>query len=143
LTTVVATGTFDLLHPGHVLYLERSKILGDELVVIVARDLNVRHKPKPVVPEEQRQRMVQSLKAVDRAILGEEIDIFRTIEQLKPDIITLGFDQHFDIANLETELSRRGLHPRIVRIEAHEPCHLCSSRRIVAKILERFQGRRI
>lgn len=143
MTTVVATGTFDLLHPGHVLYLERSKILGDELVVIVARDLNVRHKPKPVVPEEQRQRMVQSLKAVDRAILGEEIDIFRTIEQLKPDIITLGFDQHFDIANLETELSRRGLHPRIVRIEAHEPCHLCSSRRIVAKILERFQGRRI
>ena len=97
LTTVVATGTFDLLHPGHVLYLERSKILGDELVVIVARDLNVRHKPKPVVPEEQRRRMVQSLKAVDRAILGEESDIFRTIEQLKPDIITLGFDQHFDI----------------------------------------------
>ena len=143
MTTVVATGTFDLLHPGHVLYLERSKILGDELVVIVARDLNVRHKPKPVVPEEQRQRMVQSLKAVDRAILGEESDIFRTIEQLKPDIITLGFDQHFDIANLETELSRRGLHPRIVRIEAHEPCHLCSSRRIVAKILERFRGRRI
>ena len=143
MTRVVATGTFDLLHPGHVLYLERSKILGDELVVIVARDLNVRHKPKPVVPEEQRQRMVQSLKAVDRAILGEESDIFRTIEQLKPDIITLGFDQHFDIANLETELSRRGLHPRIVRIEAHEPCHLCSSRRIVAKILERFRGRRI
>lgn len=143
MTTVVATGTFDLLHPGHVFYLERSKILGDELVVIVARDLNVRHKPKPVVPEEQRQKMVQSLKAVDRAVLGEESDIFRTIEQLKPDIITLGFDQHFDIANLETELSRRGLHPRIVRIEAHEPCHLCSSRRIVAKILERFRGRRI
>jgi FAD synthetase len=136
---VVATGTFDLLHPGHVLYLERSKILGDELVVIVARDVNVRHKPKPVLPEEQRQRMVQSLKAVDRAILGEESDIFRTIEQLNPDIITLGFDQHFDIGHLETELSRRGLHPRIVRIEAHETCDLCSSRRIVTRIMERFR----
>jgi FAD synthetase len=136
---VVATGTFDLLHPGHVLYLERSKILGDELVVIVARDVNVRHKPKPVLPEEQRQRMVQSLKAVDRAILGEESDIFRTIEQLNPDIITLGFDQHFDIGQLETELSRRGLHPRIVRIEAHETCDLCSSRRIVTRIMERFR----
>jgi FAD synthetase len=143
LTTVVATGTFDLLHPGHVLYLERSKILGDELVVIVARDVNVRHKPKPVLPEEQRQRMVQSLKAVDRAILGVESDIFLTIEQLKPDIITLGFDQHFDISFLETELSRRGLHPRIVRIEAHEPCDLCSSRRIVTKILACFRGLRI
>ncbi len=136
---VVATGTFDLLHPGHVLYLERSKILGDELVVIVARDVNVRHKPKPVLPEEQRRRMVQSLTAVDRAILGEESDIFRTIEQLNPDIITLGFDQHFDIGHLETELSRRGLHPRIVRIEAHETCDLCSSRRIVTRILERFR----
>jgi FAD synthetase len=140
---VVATGTFDLLHPGHVLYLERSKILGDELVVIVARDVNVRHKPKPVLPEEQRQRMVQSLKVVDRAILGEESDIFRTIEQLNPDIITLGFDQHFDIGQLKTELSRRGLHPRIVRIEAQEPCDLCSSRRIIARILERFRERRI
>ena len=139
MTTVVATGTFDLLHPGHVLYLERSKILGDELVVIVARDVNVRHKPKPVLPEEQRRRMVQSLTAVDRAILGEESDIFRTIERLNPDIITLGFDQHFDIGHLETELSRRGLHPRIVRIEAHETCDLCSSRRIVTRILERFR----
>ena len=55
LDRVVATGTFDLLHPGHVLYLERSRALGDELVVIVARDVNVRHKPKPVLPEEQRQ----------------------------------------------------------------------------------------
>jgi FAD synthetase len=136
---VVATGTFDLLHPGHVLYLERSKILGDELVVIVARDVNVRHKPKPVLPEEQRRKMVQSLTAVDRAILGEENDIFRTIEQLNPDIITLGFDQHFDIGHLEKELSRRGLHPRIVRIEAHETCDLCSSRRIVTRILERFR----
>ena len=70
MTLVAATGTFDLLHPGHVLYLERSKALGDELVVIVARDLNVRHKPKPIVPEDQRLRMVQALKVVDRAVLG-------------------------------------------------------------------------
>lgn len=143
MTLVVATGTFDLLHPGHVLYLERSKALGDELVVIVARDVNVRHKPKPILPEEQRRRMIEALRPVDRAVLGEEQDIFKTIEQLKPDIITLGFDQHFDADRLEAELQRRGLHPRIVRIEAHEPCELCSSRRIMAKILERFRGRRI
>ena len=143
MTLVVATGTFDLLHPGHVLYLERSKALGDELVVIVARDLNVRHKPKPILPEEQRRRMIEALRPVDRAVLGEEQDIFKTIEQLKPDIITLGFDQHFDADRLEEELQRRGLHPRIVRIEEHEPCELCSSRRIMAKILERFRGRRI
>ncbi len=143
MTRVVATGTFDLLHPGHVLYLERSRALGDELAVIVARDLNVRHKPKPILPETQRLRMVQSLKVVDLAVLGDPQDIFSPIEKLKPDLITLGFDQHFDPSLLEAELSRRGLQPRIVRIEAHEPCNLCSSRRIMAKIMDRFRGRRI
>jgi len=143
LTLVAATGTFDILHPGHVLYLERSKALGDELVVIVARDLNVRHKPKPIVPEGQRLRMVQALKVVDRAVLGEEKDIFRTIEKLRPDVITLGYDQHFDRAFLEAELFRRGLQSKVIRIEANEPGELCSSRRIVARILERFRGRRV
>lgn len=143
MTRIVATGTFDLLHPGHVLYLERSRALGDELIVIVARDVNVRHKPKPILPEKQRQKMVQSLKAVNRAVLGDEVDIFRTVEQLKPDIITLGFDQHFDPDYLESELSRRGLHPKIVRIAENEPCNLCSSRRIIAKILDSFRERQI
>lgn len=139
MTRVVATGTFDLLHPGHVLYLERSRALGDELIVIVARDVNVRHKPKPILPEEQRLRMVSALKGVDVAVLGSETDIFLPIEQLRPDIITLGHDQHFNPSFLEAELSRRDLHPRIVRIEASEPCDLCSSHKIVARILERYK----
>lgn len=55
---VVATGTFDILHPGHLWYLEQSAALGDELYVIVARDVNIKHKPKPVIPEQQRCAMV-------------------------------------------------------------------------------------
>jgi FAD synthetase len=136
LTRVLATGTFDLLHPGHLLYLERSKELGDELVVIVARDVNVKHKPKPVIPEDQRLRMVQALKVVDLAILGDEKDIFRPIEQLRPDVITLGFDQHFNPATLVEEMARRNLRPKVVRVATKDPCDLCSSRKIVAKVLE-------
>lgn len=136
MTLVVATGTFDILHPGHVLYLERSRALGDELAVIVARDVNVKHKPKPILPEEQRLRMVAALKVVDRAVLGSETDIFLPIEQLKPDIITLGHDQHFNPALLQSELSRRGIHSKVIRIETCDPCELCSSRRIVARILK-------
>jgi len=136
LTRVLATGTFDLLHPGHLLYLERSKELGDELVVIVARDVNVKHKPKPVIPEDQRLKMVQALKFVDLAILGDEKDIFRPIEQLRPDIITLGFDQHFNPATLVEEMARRNLHPKVVRVTTKDSCDLCSSRKIVAKVLE-------
>ena len=142
MTRVIATGTFDLLHPGHILYLEKSKALGDELVVIVARDLNVKHKPKPIVPEQQRLQMVSTLKAVDRAILGSETDIFETIESLRPDIITLGYNQHFDPNLLKAEISKLGLYPEIVRIEANNPCELCSSRNIMAKILSRYRGRR-
>jgi FAD synthetase len=133
----LATGTFDILHPGHLLYLEKSKELGDELVVIVARDVNVKHKPKPIVPEDQRLQMVQALKVVDMAILGNEIDIFQPIEELKPDIITLGFDQHFNPEALEAELARRDLNSKVVRVTAQDPCDLCSSRRIVRKALER------
>ena len=136
MTRVLATGTFDLLHPGHLLYLERSKELGDELVVIVARDVNVKHKPKPVIPEDQRLRMVQALKFVDLAILGDEKDIFRPIEQLRPDIITLGFDQHFNPATLVEVMARRNLHPKVVRVTTKDSCDLCSSRKIVAKVLE-------
>jgi FAD synthetase len=143
LTRVLATGTFDLLHPGHLLYLERSRALGDELVVIVARDVNVRHKPKPIVSEEQRLRMVSALKVVDLTLLGSEDDIFQPIERLVPDIITLGFDQHFDPEQLKAELSRRGLFPKIVRIEAQDPCELCSSRRIVEKMLQGHGWRQV
>ena len=54
---VVATGTFDLLHPGHLYYLEESKKLGDELWVIVARDANVRHKPRPITEDSMGHRL--------------------------------------------------------------------------------------
>lgn len=141
MTRVLATGTFDILHPGHLLYLESSKKLGDELVVIVARDVNVKHKPKPVVPEYQRLKMVQSLKVVDLAVLGDEKDIFRPIEQLRPDVITLGFDQHFDPATLEEEMARRNLQPTVVRVTTRDSCDLCSSRKIVAKVLEIHRDR--
>ncbi len=136
MTRVLATGTFDILHPGHLLYLEMSKELGDELVVIVARDVNVKHKPKPIVPEDQRLRMVQALKIVDLAILGDEMDIFRPIEQLHPDIITLGFDQHFNPAALQDELAKRNMAAKVVRVQAHDPCELCSSRKIISRVLE-------
>jgi FAD synthetase len=136
LIRVLATGTFDLLHPGHLLYLEQSRALGDELVVIVARDANVKHKPKPIIPQDQRLLMVSALKMVDRALLGSETDMFQPIEEFKPDVITLGYDQHFDAVLLKEELATRGIDVQVVRLEGHDPCPLCSSRMIVAKVLE-------
>jgi FAD synthetase len=133
-TRVVATGTFDLLHPGHLYYLEESRRLGDELHVIVARDANVRHKPRPIVPEEQRLALVRALKPVDAARLGDTEDMFRPIEELRPGIITIGCNQHFDERELEAALETRGCGCRVVRIGGFAETPLCSSRRIVARI---------
>jgi FAD synthetase len=131
---VVATGTFDILHPGHIKFLEEAKKLGDELVVIVAREKNVRHKPKPILPEEQRRRVVEALKFVDRAILGDKEDIFKPIMELKPDIIVLGYDQHFDEEWLKKELGKRSLHAKVLRIKAKEEGEYCSSAKIIRRI---------
>jgi len=133
---VVATGTFDLLHPGHIYYLEESRKLGDELHVIVARDANVRHKPPPVIPENQRLRVVQALRIVDHARLGDPVDMFRPIEEIKPAVITLGFNQHFEESRLATALSERGIRARVVRIGEYQGDPICSSRKIVERILE-------
>jgi FAD synthetase len=136
LRRVVATGTFDVLHPGHIYYLAESKKLGDELWVIVARDANVKHKPHPIMPEGQRLRMVTTLKPVDHAILGDKTDMFRPIEEIQPTVITIGFNQYFDEAKLEKQLKERGLTPKIVRIGKYADGDLASSRLIVQRIVD-------
>jgi FAD synthetase len=137
MTRVVATGTFDIIHPGHLFYLAESRKLGDELYVIVARDANVRHKPRPVIREEQRRNIVASLKPVDRAVLGDLNDMFRPIEEIRPDIITIGYNQHFDIDRLKRDLADRHIGADVVRIGTYSGDPFCSSRLIVAEILKR------
>lgn len=138
---VVATGTFDILHPGHLYYLTESKKLGDELWVIVARDANVRHKPRPIIPEEHRLQMVAALKPVDHAILGDKTDMFNPIKEIRPSVITIGFNQHFDEIKLHQQLIERGMSPEIVRIGKYAEEDLCSSRFVVQRIIE-VRGKR-
>lgn len=134
---VMATGVFDIIHLGHLHYLEESKKLGDELVVVVATDSTVRkRKHEPVTPEKMRLELVRSLKPVDRAVLGKEgADIFEIVRELKPDIITIGYDQPFDERDLEEELKGRGLSVRVVRMP-HLDHDLDGTRKIIRKIVE-------
>ncbi|MEM3333979.1 MAG: adenylyltransferase/cytidyltransferase family protein, partial [Thermoplasmata archaeon] len=75
---VMASGVFDILHPGHIFFLEEAKKLGNELVVVVARDSTARKlKHQPIMNEDVRLKMVTALKPVDIAILGHEDDIFK------------------------------------------------------------------
>ncbi len=134
---VLATGTFDILHPGHLRYLSEAKALGDELYVIVARDSMVKHKPKPVVPEAQRLAMVQGLRFVDKAMLGSEKDMFEPLHEIRPDIIALGHNQFFKEDDLVKQLKDHGISAKVMRIRSFDKCELCSSAAIIRKILER------
>jgi len=134
---VMATGVFDLLHPGHLYFLEEAKRLGDELVVVVARDQTARRlKHEPYVPEHIRRQMVEALKPVDRAILGSATDIYQTVVDVKPDIIALGHDQMWNEAEVERECARRGVPVKVLRLKVL-PHDELATRRIVEKILDR------
>jgi len=139
MTTVVAQGTFDILHPGHVHYLSDAAAMGDRLHVIVARSQNVTHKPEPILPGRQRRAMVDALDVVDEAHLGHPEDIFVPIERIAPDVIVLGYDQHHDEDGLQRALRARGIDCEIRRASARDPetDELCSTGRIVDRIVER------
>lgn len=139
MTTVIAQGTFDLLHPGHVHYLEEAASMGETLHVIVARQTNVTHKDPPVLCDHQRRDMVEALEMVDHAHVGHESDIFVPIEQIDPDVIVLGHDQHHDEDAIAAELERRGIDCTLRRASAREPQYddeLLSTGRIIDRILE-------
>jgi FAD synthetase len=120
MSLVVATGVFEVIHPGHLLYLTESKKLGDELVVIVARDETVRgRKNRECIPENQRLEIVEALKPVDKAVLGDKVDWFATIKDIKPDILTVGPDQDFDLKDLEKRIKEKGVECKIVKITKH------------------------
>ncbi|EMA41403.1 adenylyltransferase/cytidyltransferase family protein [Halococcus hamelinensis] len=139
MTTVVAQGTFDILHPGHLQYLEEAAAMGDELHVIIARRENVSHKRTPVLADRQRRDMVGALDPVDSAVLGDREDIFVPIERIDPDVIVLGHDQHHDEHAIEGALDERGIDCSVERAAGRTPSYddeLLSTGRIVDRICE-------
>jgi FAD synthetase len=134
---VMATGVFDLLHPGHLYFLTEAKKLGDELIVVVARDQTARRlKREPYVPEGLRREMVEALKPVDKAVLGSTTDIYSTVTEWKPDIIALGYDQHWNEKEVEAECARRQVPVKVIRLSQRAHDEL-ATRRIVERILDR------
>ena len=144
---VLASGAFDLLHLGHVKFLEEAKKTGGrnaELIVIVARDSTVekRKGKKPIMPENQRRALLESLKVVDEAILGyEDFNMQKVIEKIKPDIIAIGHDSHK--TNMEQTvrnyIKQKGLKIKIVKIGKFGEDELDSSSKIKQKIIEDFK----
>jgi len=137
----MATGTFDLLHLGHIYFLKEAKKLGDKLVVVVATDATVRKlKHEPVNPEQIRLNLIKELKVVDEAHLGYETDMYKIVEEIKPDIIALGYDQVHDEKQIQKELDKRGLKTKIVRLsEFKGGGDLEGTRKIISKIISAYE----
>ncbi len=95
LHVVLSGGVFDIIHPGHIYTLNAAKALGDVLVVVVATDNTSEKmkKRKPLHTQEQRQELVNSLSMVDLCLVGQEDDLFKTVDRIRPQIIALGYDQ--------------------------------------------------
>jgi FAD synthetase len=141
---VLASGVFDLLHLGHVKFLEEAKKAGGkdaELIVIIARDSTVEENKgrKPIMPENQRRALVESLKVVDEAVLGfEKFDLGDVIERVKPNVIALGYDQADMEKHVREYVDKHRLNIRVIRIGKFEEDELDSSSKIRQKIIEKF-----
>ena len=132
---VMAVGVFDLLHAGHLHYVEQAKTLGDELVVVVAHD-------ETVTNHELRRRMVEGLKPVDQALVGNppSVPIFDILDVVKPDVIALGYDQKHSRDAIRAGLDANGWgHVKIVRVEGLSD-DLDGTRKIISRILELWSG---
>ena len=123
LRIVLAGGVFDIIHPGHISTLNAAKVLGDVLVVVVATDNTAvkMKKRRPLHSQEQRKELVNSLKVVDLCLIGQENDIFKTVNLVKPQIIALGYDQVHQEQFITEGCKKIKLDAKVARLQSPIP----------------------
>ena len=123
LCVVLAGGVFDIIHPGHIHTLNAAKELGDVLVVVVATDNTAvkMKKRRPLHVQEQRQELVNSLSIVDLCLIGQEDDIFKTVDHVKPQIIALGYDQIHQEKFITEGCKKIELDAKVARLQSPIP----------------------
>ncbi|MHA7734508.1 adenylyltransferase/cytidyltransferase family protein [Nitrosopumilus sp. S6] len=123
LKVVLAGGVFDIIHPGHIYTLNAAKELGDILVVVVATDNTAvkMKKRQPLHSQEQRQELVNSLSMVDLCLIGQENDIFKTVNNVRPQIIALGYDQTHQEKFITEGCKKINLDAKVARLQSPIP----------------------
>ena len=115
-------GTFDILHVGHINLFQQAKKYGDKLIVVVARDINVKKnkKLKPLFNEEERAEIVKNIKLIDQVLLGNKINPYQIIKKISPNIITLGYDQKNYVIGLKDFLQKNNLSTQVIRLKPYK-----------------------
>lgn len=120
---VLLYGTFDIVHKGHLDFMRQAKENGDFLIIIVARDKNVKKIKGRMSMHDENKRLNDVKKAgiADKVMLGSLNNPYDAIMEIKPDIICLGYDQIAYTESLSEELEKRNLYPKIIRLNAYKP----------------------
>lgn len=120
--TVMAFGTFDILHPGHISFLKQAKRYG-RLIMVIARDKTVKQVKGKLAhnPEKTRQRAIKAASIAEKVILGSLTDKCAAIKKYRPDIIALGYDQTYFTEQLAPELKNLKLKTKIIRLKPFKP----------------------
>lgn len=123
LRVVLAGGVFDIIHPGHIYTLNSAKSMGNTLVVVIATDKTAEKMKKrtPLHSQEQRKNLVDSLSMVDLCLIGEEDDIFKTVDKVRPEIIALGYDQVHQEKFITEGCRKINLDVKIARLQSPNP----------------------
>jgi len=140
--TVLTSGAFDILHPGHLLVLRYARRLAGQrgrVVVVIARDETVRRKKKrsPVLDEKARREIVASIRYVDEAVLGyRPFSFSKVMRRFKPDIVLFGYDQERVRRDFIEEARRAGW-----RVKTVTAPRLSTSRALSSSLLIRRAAR--
>jgi len=118
----MAQGVFDIIHPGHLFYLSESSYLGDELHVVIARDSRVKERKDLVMSEQDRLALLDAIEVVDETWLGTEGNIYNILEEVTPDIVTIGYDQPYDLDEIKEKQEEHGYYGiEVTRIGEYDP----------------------
>ncbi|MFM8535948.1 MAG: D-glycero-beta-D-manno-heptose 1-phosphate adenylyltransferase [Acidimicrobiia bacterium] len=121
-TVVFTNGVFDILHPGHVRYLQAARALGDKLIVAINSDRSVRELGKapnrPIIPQHERAEVLRALACVDEVVIFDEADPHAIISKIQPDILVKGADWGADAIIGRDVVEAKG--GRVVRIPLAE-----------------------
>ncbi len=137
---IIVAGSFDVLHPGHVKFLEwvKRKFKG-KLIIVLARNESIEKmkRRKPVFSERERKILLEAIRYVDKVIIGDKKDFLKPLLKEKPDVIVLGYDQWVDEKDLEKKLRESGLCVKIVRAPAFNEKRW-KSKKIIERIVRLF-----
>ncbi|HDD35670.1 MAG TPA: D-glycero-beta-D-manno-heptose 1-phosphate adenylyltransferase [Candidatus Desulfofervidus auxilii] len=136
LKVIFTNGCFDLLHIGHVYFLQAAKSYGDKLIVALNSDNSVRKikgDKRPIIPQNERAEILAALSCVDRVVIFDEPTPLSLINYLKPDVLIKGADWPEDaIVGKEVVLARGG---KVIRIPLFKGI---STTEIINRIIKRY-----